>query len=207
MSSKACSLCDVVKPLADFGRDAKMKLGVRSRCRECCAKIAAQYRDPTKAAATSARWRAENPERVKASRAKYATANREQMRTKSRARYAANRDAALEYQREWRAAHKADRLDYNRRWREANPEKWNNYGHERRARQRETSVGPIDLKAIWTGQCALCGDPIDPSLKRPDLMSKSVDHIVPLARGGTHTQGNVQWAHLGCNFSKGARTA
>lgn len=33
----------------------------------------------------------------------------------------------------------------------------------------------------------------------------SVDHIVPLARGGSHSADNVQSAHLLCNLRKGAR--
>ena len=33
-------------------------------------------------------------------------------------------------------------------------------------------------------------------------MSASLDHIVPLSQGGTHTLGNVQLAHLVCNERK-----
>ena len=52
--------------------------------------------------------------------------------------------------------------------------------------------------------CRLCGDPIDPSLKYPDRMAKSIDHIIPLSAGGHDAPYNVQAAHLGCNISKGA---
>lgn len=37
-------------------------------------------------------------------------------------------------------------------------------------------------------------------------MSASVDHIVPLSRGGEHSMANVQCAHLSCNSSKGDQT-
>ena len=33
------------------------------------------------------------------------------------------------------------------------------------------------------------------------------DKNLPLSRGGSHTPGNVQLAHLGCNVAKGARVA
>lgn len=56
-------------------------------------------------------------------------------------------------------------------------------------------------------RCALCEGLIDQSLRFPHPMSRSVDHIVPLSVGGTHTFDNVQAAHLGCNTSKGAKTA
>jgi 5-methylcytosine-specific restriction endonuclease McrA len=38
-------------------------------------------------------------------------------------------------------------------------------------------------------------------------MGPSLDHIVPVSLGGTHTWANVQLAHLRCNVSKGNRPA
>jgi 5-methylcytosine-specific restriction endonuclease McrA len=52
--------------------------------------------------------------------------------------------------------------------------------------------------------CGLCGVPIPADVRHPDPRSASVDHVVPLARGGAHTRENVQ-AHLACNLRKGAR--
>ncbi|MGW3427928.1 HNH endonuclease [Streptomyces melanosporofaciens] len=52
----------------------------------------------------------------------------------------------------------------------------------------------------WT--CGLCRQPVDPGLAWPHPMSASVDHIVPLSRGGEHSMGNVQCAHLSCNARK-----
>ena len=43
---------------------------------------------------------------------------------------------------------------------------------------------------------------VDKDLMWPDPMSASLDHIVPLSRGGTHTLDNVQLAHLACNERK-----
>ncbi|MFJ4637603.1 HNH endonuclease [Streptomyces hygroscopicus] len=56
----------------------------------------------------------------------------------------------------------------------------------------------------WT--CGLCRRPVDPGLAWPHPMSASVDHILPLSQGGSHTLANVQCAHLSCNSSKGDRT-
>ncbi len=68
--------------------------------------------------------------------------------------------------------------------------------------------GPIHLQEIaerdeWT--CGICGDPVDREVAWPDPDSPSLDHIVPLSRGGAHAPRNMQLAHLGCNASKGAR--
>ena len=52
--------------------------------------------------------------------------------------------------------------------------------------------------------CAICGRPVDFSLKFPDPMSPTADHIIPIAKGG-HPSAleNLQLTHLGCNQRKG----
>lgn len=52
----------------------------------------------------------------------------------------------------------------------------------------------------WT--CGLCRLPVDPGLAWPHPLSASVDHILPLSQGGSHTLANVQCAHLSCNSRK-----
>jgi len=94
------------------------------------------------------------------------------------------------------------------------PDPWSerrkaNY-HKRRAQKLGTQVEdlrPIDIyeRDIWL--CGLCVTPVDPDSAWPDPMSPSLDHILPLSKGGTHTYENVQLAHLTCNVSKGNRVA
>lgn len=57
----------------------------------------------------------------------------------------------------------------------------------------------------WT--CGICLGPVDRELVWPDPMSKSLDHILPLSRGGSHTADNAQCAHLVCNVRKGDMVA
>lgn len=54
--------------------------------------------------------------------------------------------------------------------------------------------------------CSLCGKPIDYTLPHPHPKSYVVDHITPLANGGTDTLDNKQAAHRDCNRTKGTRT-
>lgn len=53
--------------------------------------------------------------------------------------------------------------------------------------------------------CALCGMPIDKSLRYPNPMSISIDHIIPVALGGKSTIDNLQATHLICNKVKGKK--
>jgi 5-methylcytosine-specific restriction endonuclease McrA len=52
------------------------------------------------------------------------------------------------------------------------------------------------------GTCGICGEPIFRCFKHPHSFSLSVDHILPLARGGSDALTNKQLAHLGCNSRK-----
>jgi len=54
--------------------------------------------------------------------------------------------------------------------------------------------------------CQICKKPVDKTLSFPDPYCASLDHIVPLSRGGTHESRNVQLTHLSCNTSKGNRS-
>lgn len=57
-------------------------------------------------------------------------------------------------------------------------------------------------QAETLGRCGICGEPIYKRFKHPHRLSMSVDHKVPLARGGTDVLSNLQLAHLGCNSRK-----
>ena len=51
--------------------------------------------------------------------------------------------------------------------------------------------------------CWICREPINRFLRCPNLMAATVEHIIPLSRGGTHTWDNTVPAHARCNFRKG----
>lgn len=80
--------------------------------------------------------------------------------------------------------------------------------HKRRARlatEPSEFVSMDDIVARDGTDCAWCSLPVDFDLKWPDQLSKSIDHAVPVSRGGSHTLANTQLMHLGCNSSKGNR--
>ena len=52
--------------------------------------------------------------------------------------------------------------------------------------------------------CWLCGFEVDQTLPRGHPRSRSVDHIVPLSKGGNpYERSNARLACLGCNSSRG----
>ena len=53
--------------------------------------------------------------------------------------------------------------------------------------------------------CGICAEPVDRTLAHPNPRSASLDHLVPLSRGGAHTYDNVRATHLTCNLKKGVR--
>ena len=65
-------------------------------------------------------------------------------------------------------------------------------------------------KKIYATQtiCGICGKPVDFSLKFPDPMSPTIDHIIPVAKGGHPSDiDNLQLAHFYCNRQKSDRLA
>lgn len=51
--------------------------------------------------------------------------------------------------------------------------------------------------------CGICGKPVDKTLRYPDPMAATVDHIIPLARRGDPISiDNLQLAHWICNRQK-----
>lgn len=54
-------------------------------------------------------------------------------------------------------------------------------------------------------RCWLCNRKVNMSLAYPHPRSASIDHIVPLSRGGEDTKVNVRLAHLGENIARSNR--
>lgn len=161
--------------------------------------------DPEKFRARSAAFKAANPERVAELRKAFHERHPERKAQYDRA-YRESRRAEVEQRKADYYRLNAERVKARvRQWALANPERVSELRQRRRARVRGSAVGPIDVEALWTGLCGICGQQLDPSLRRPNLFSRSIDHIVPLAKGGTHTQDNLQWTHLVCNLRKGVK--
>lgn len=135
-------------------------------------------------------YRKKNVESEKVKDKARRTRNSERNRTRERERYAK------------RTKSENDRLLAMRKeWRDKNKQKIRERWLRRRARKLNAGREMIDLNEILKqsrGLCGICGHPLD-------LFGIEFDHIIPLARGGSHTRENLQAAHSRCNRAKGAK--
>lgn len=87
-------------------------------------------------------------------------------------------------------------------WKKNNRDKTSNYHRTRRARKRNTEGSHTaadiqQLLVLQKSKCAVCHT----SIKN----SYHVDHVIPLALGGTNDKGNLQLLCPHCNLSKSAQ--
>lgn len=108
----------------------------------------------------------------------------------------------------WRLANPHLLTEQHRAWCAANRDRKRAKDQRRRARLLNAFVAEVDPAEIWerdNGVCGICRTPIDPDLLWPHKMSKTLDHVIPLAKGGTHEPDNIQLAHAVCNSRKNDR--
>jgi 5-methylcytosine-specific restriction endonuclease McrA len=107
---------------------------------------------------------------------------------------------------EYRAARSEETADYDAMWRKANPEKRTLYNAKRRAlAYGNTPISELLTEAQWRDildqygrRCAYCGRKVE---------KLTIDHVIPLAKGGKHSANNVVPACVSCNCKKNAKTS
>ena len=67
----------------------------------------------------------------------------------------------------------------------------------------DVSRAEVMRRSKW--RCHLCGELIPKSARWPDPMFGTVDHVMPIAAGGSHSYANCKAAHMKCNGKKGKR--
>lgn len=65
------------------------------------------------------------------------------------------------------------------------------------------NISAIVLFELHAWTCCICKRPINKFLRVPNYEAATVEHIIPISKGGTHTWDNVAPAHYGCNMGKG----
>lgn len=134
--------------------------------------------------------RAANPEHYKAALRAYYARNTEILVADQRRRYAEDPDKYREAARKAHARRMTERPEQYRAWIRA---RW---ARERGAEGFCTAADWQRVLDFYGEKCLRCGTVID----------LTQDHVIPLARGGTHWPWNLQPLCRGCNSAKGARS-
>lgn len=74
-------------------------------------------------------------------------------------------------------------------------------GHRGRARHYGVPYEPVNRQRVFERDeyvCGICGGWVPRE-------EASLDHIVPMSKGGPHSYANTQCSHLACNIAKGAK--
>jgi 5-methylcytosine-specific restriction endonuclease McrA len=180
------------------------------KCMECGAERVRQHRaeNPEWWAEKDRAYREINPEARKLverrSYEKHKAGHVEKRRASCRAYREQHRERLVQACRGWYAENRERALENTRRWQADNPGKLKAIRaagkQARRARQIEADgrFSAADIRALESrqnGKCACCGE------KR----KLAVDHIVPLAKGGSNWPNNLQLLCKPCNSSKSAK--
>lgn len=120
------------------------------------------------------------------------------------------REKKMASNKEWVEENREKKREINRRYNRSKKGRLRDKKKKtiRRAREKCSvveDIHPIEIFERDDYVCQLCGKPIDPIKKYPDLMSASIDHIIPVSLGGNHTYDNLQAAHFLCNTQKSNR--
>lgn len=176
---KVCTKCRESFPKTSeyFYSCKKTKSGFRSRCIPCAKKINLQTRDKEKARLSLQDWRRKNPDKV-----------REQQKRSSKNRSSSG------YYKKYYSENKETINSRRNQWLKET-EKSTEYNHKRRSLIKETvTKGDWSLVLEVYGSKCLYPDCIETSI--------TIDHVVPLSRGGRNHISNLQPLCLSHNCSK-----
>ena len=101
--------------------------------------------------------------------------------------------------RAWRANNREHLHALVRTWQAENPDRVTATTHRRAARMRENGVYLVsarDMRRLLSSPCFACGAQGEITL----------DHAIPVARGGRHAVGNLLPLCRSCNSAKGTKT-
>ncbi len=120
--------------------------------------------------------------------------------------WAANSEELRERKRKKRADDPDKQRNQERKYRRENPAVGAAKDHNRRARKRgapgsHTGRDIQDLLTRQNGKCLLCHG----TLRKSGKSKYHLDHVIPLALGGSNDSGNLQLLCPPCNLKKNAR--
>jgi 5-methylcytosine-specific restriction endonuclease McrA len=198
IAEKRCTKCGKTKQLDDFPKQARHKDGRHSWCKKCHSKASAAWNksNPEKFRAHQRKWFrkwcVENPEKA-----------RENGRNNSRKWAAKNPDKIREKNRNWARANPEKVRKWFYRWLDSNRDKFmqnvrNRYARKKNAGGKITVKEWRALKEKYNYTCLCCR-------RREPEIKLTLDHVLPLVKGGRNIIDNAQPLCGSCNSSKGTK--
>jgi 5-methylcytosine-specific restriction endonuclease McrA len=129
---------------------------------------------------------------------KYYDNNTEKIRSNYKKYYYNNQEAISKTNAKWRDNNR-DRISRtSSTWAKNNLEKRRGYWQKYRSLKVNNSfeISSSEIKKLYNSDCFYCGASEDITL----------DHVIPLSRGGRHSIGNIVPACGKCNYSKNNKT-
>lgn len=201
---KTCTKCLQEKPFSAFSKQAAGKHGLRASCKECNQQDWKKYLEFNfeKRKEGQANYREKKKENIRA----YDVFYREKNKEKELARGAAWRSANPEKEKARTAAYRANNKEKDAArkalYAKQNPDVVRAIAARRRARVRNAkgSHNHEDIQKLFSLQRGLC------VVCQADISgSNHVDHVMPLALGGTNDKNNLQLLCPPCNHSKSSK--
>ena len=203
MTVKRCSRCKREKPRTAFGPNQRAKDGLDYRCRDCHRAYNREYRK---------KIAARKPDEIPIPPEKRCPKCGVTRPVSDWHQNLAQLDGLAAHCKPCKSAYYAENdekyRENNRRWRKTNPEKHRAREHRRRARKAGAFTIPHteeDLLDFWRfvgvdpERCWYC------ALDGRDSPAEEIDHLKPLAAGGSETVWNKRPACSACNTSKNDR--
>lgn len=128
----------------------------------------------------------------------YQKDNPEKAKKRKRKYYDSNRDKALERSKKWDRDHPKKAQERHNKWFSKNPEKRRLYTHTRSTRVSQAPGRGVSSQA-WKFVLKLYGERC---LKCGSMDCITLDHVVPLSKGGWHDIINIQPLCHSCNSGK-----
>lgn len=181
---KCCGKCGETKPSNEFSRGAKERDGLQHSCKRC-----------------NAAYRVENKERIAERKAAYHIANRDRCNTLAAEWRAANPEKSKAAIAKWYRANREKCVAAATKWQKDNPEACRIRGHNRRSREAGGKLSKDLAERLYRLQRGKCACGCNQSLGD----KYHLDHVMPLALGGSNTDGNIQLLRRVCNLQKHAK--
>jgi hypothetical protein len=189
---KWCHTCQQEKPLDYFTCDRTHKDGHASKCKDCSKAASLSY------------YQSHRERLMVYMRTKYASLH--QRSKKSKHPYPIplppSTFSKLAYNYAYYTAHREQILIQKREYLRANRMRYREIAMRRSARKRGATIGKVSYAQILERDGRFC------HICEKDILSHHIlhfDHVIPLARGGNHTEDNIKPSHNVCNMRKGKR--